>query len=477
MENSMPLKSKEISLSSLKEKVSTMNQEKRYLTLEKAYDEMAKVMESDQTLKEKEDKLAKIDAEERRTREFYRENYKFYYSIIRQKLLSEGICVYKETENGSVEIPIEEVTDYITAGYVGFDCLEEAINDPAITDIYCIAYNDIFVEKNGKNERYHKTFRSEKFYNNFIDRLLRVAGKQLDSGENKIVDFEIYGNRGNVIHEMISTKGRCLTMRKHSENPITLDRMIGGVLDEHLSELLGLCIQGETNLIYAGITGSGKTTTIRALLDHYIPQLGKRVLVLEDTQELFLKNPHTVDLTTFTGSDEKNSITLRDLNISALRMKPKYIIVGEVRGPEAESAVEGMETGHSTIFTMHGGNVWNVVNRLVTKYLMQMPTLGMEVVERIIGAAVNFVAIQDDVPGIGRKITSIHEISYDYDARKILATLIVKYDIRERKWLYFNKIGENSINTMTRRGVPVDKIDKMNEYIESQIAINPQASH
>ena len=473
--DNMQLKSKDLSFSVLRENASAIVKEKKYMTLEKAYDTMAKVLESDQTLKEKEDKLAKISLEERKSREFYRENFRFYYRLIRQKLLSEGIFVYKETETGSEEVPTDEVANYITSGYVGFDCLEDAINDPSITDIYCISYDTIFVEKNGKNEKYPKTFRSERFYNNFIDRLLRVAGKALDSGENKIVDFEIYGNRGNVIHDMISTKGKCLTLRKHMEEPIKLEQMIGGVLDEHLSELLGLCIQGETNLIYGGITGSGKTTTIRALLDYYIPQLGKRALVLEDTQELFLKNPHTVDLTTFVGTDAKNSITLRDLNISALRMKPKYIIVGEVRGPEAESAVEGMETGHSTIFTMHCGNVWNIINRLVTKYLMQMPTLGMEVVERIIGAAVNFVAIQDDIPEIGRKITSIHEISYDFDTNKIVATPIVKFDIRKKEWVYFNEIGDNSISTMTRRGIPIERIDRMNQYIRDKIKENEVA--
>lgn len=464
------LKSKDVSLGDLQSKVTTMKAEKRNMELNEVYRYMAKLIESSDTIKSQENAMSKVSNEERRTKAFYRKNFEFYYKVIRNELLKEGIETYRDTENGSEIIPVDEVAKYITSGYVGFDCLEEAINDPAVTDIYCIAYDTIFVERGGKNVVYEHQFRSKGAYNNFIDRILRVAGKQLDTSENKIVDFEIYGNRGNVIIDLIATKGRCLTLRKHQEDPITLkDILAGGVLDEHIADMLGLFIQGETNIIYAGITGSGKTTTIRALLDNYIPILHKRALVLEDTQELFLKNPHTVNLTTFTGTDERTNVTLRDLNISALRMKPKYIIVGEVRGPEAESAVEGMETGHSTIFTMHGGNVWNVINRLVTKYLMQMPTLGMEVVERIIGAAINFVAIQDDIPGIGRRVTSIHEISYDFDNNRVKAEPIVKYDIRNRKWVWYKTVGDDAINTMSRRGVPMDKIDDMNNYIREKI--------
>jgi pilus assembly protein CpaF len=158
-------------------------------------------------------------------------------------------------------------------------------------------------------------------------------------------------------------------------------------------------------------------------------------------------------------------------------MKPKYIIVGEVRGPEAEAAVEGMETGHSTIFTMHGGNVWNIVNRLVTKYLMQMPSLSMEVVERIIGAAVNFICIQDDIPNIGRRLTSIHEVSYDFENHAIKCTSIVKYDFNKNDWVWHNNISEDVANVMTRRGVSIAKIQALQKFIEEKIAEKESANN
>ena len=459
-----------LNLTELQNKMNASRAVKQTLTFDEAYKKISKAIEEDSVVKLKES-TSKNSDKKVKDKEFYRENFSFYFNLVKNQLLKNGIRVAIPTEDGrAVEMPIDELAQDITSGFVGYDCLEDAFNDPGVSDIYCIAWNDIWVEKNGHNEVYPKHFRSPVAYNNFIDRLLRESGKQLDTGENKIVDFEVYGNRGNVIIDSIATKGRCLTMRKHNEVPIQLSQMIEGkLMTQEIADMLGMFIEGETNIIYAGITGSGKTTTLRALLDNYVPHLNKRILVLEDTQELFLKNPHTVDLTTVVTDDPKTSISLRDLNISALRMKPKYIVVGEVRGAEAESAVEGMETGHSTIFSMHGGNVWNVINRLVTKYLMQMPSLSMEVVERIIGSAVNFVCIQDDVPHIGRRLTSIHQISYDFNNKVVVAKPIIRYNFETNDWDWLNTVDDDIMNIMTRRGVPVERAKSLNDMISSRI--------
>lgn len=444
---------------------------KKNLTFEEAYTFVSDEIENDKVAKLREtqkttnfDKVVKDKA-------YYKENFNFYYTLIKNTLLSNGVRVYRTTAEGKVTLmDFDESARDLAASFVGWDCLEDAMNDNSITDIYVISWNKIFVEKNGHNEVYHKIFRSESAYRNFIERILREANKQLDNGENKIVDFELYGNRGNVVNDIIATKGICLTMRKHAEDPIKLQDMLEhNLMTKEIADILGTVIEGETNIIYAGITGSGKTTAIRALLNYYITKLNKRALVLEDTQELFLSNPHTVDLTTFPTDDPRTSITLRDLNISALRMKPKYIVVGEVRGAEAEAAVEGMETGHSTIFTMHGGNVWNVINRLVTKYLMQMPSLGIEVVERIIGEAINFVCIQDDIPGIGRRLTSMHEIGYDFEHHCVTATPIIIYNFEKSDWDWKNTLSNDVLNTITRRGVPYSRAKAINETIKKNM--------
>jgi len=405
-------------------------------------------------------------------RQAYRDKFAFYSSKIRNYLTIEGIEVVRINQDTSQTeiVPLDEAVTDLAAEFVGFSILEQAMNDPEITDIFCNAYDQIFVEKAGRNMRWPKSFSSPNDYNIFIDRLLRINKKSISTGENKIVDFEVFGTRGNAVSEAVNDAGRALTMRKHNEVPIQLDFMVNkGLMTWDIANMLGMFIEGETNLIVAGITGSGKTTTMRGLLDKYIPPLGKRALVLEDTPELFLANPHTLALHTVTTNNEKTEVTLAGLIVTALRLKPKYIVVGEVRGPEAEAAVEGMATGHSTIFSMHAGTVIDAVNRLVTKYLMKMPSLGVDVVERIIGSAVNFVLIQDDILGIGRRVTSVTEIGYDDATRRVKTIPLVTFDFEKKGWIWRNNISSSVQNTMMRRGISNERLKELTSNIDRWI--------
>lgn len=409
------------------------------------------------------------------SRESYREKMAYYQSNIRSYLVSQGIETVIEEDGVRRIISPEEVSERLAAMFVGFSVLEGAMNDPEITDIYCMSHNKIFVEKDGTNVRWPINFQNEKEYRDFVDKLLRVNGKQLDQGTSAISDFEVYGNRGNAIHSCLNEDGYALTLRKHNEIPISLEMMIdhsksGSLITWDIADMIGLLIKGETNIIIAGSTGSGKTTTMRALLDYYVPAYNKRTLVIEDTPELFLKNPHTLALHTKKTDDKSTSVTLYDLIITALRLKPKYIVVGEVRGAEAEAAVEAMATGHSTIFSMHAGKPIDTVNRLVTKYLMQMPSLGTDVVERIIGAAVNFIIVQDDIRGIGRRITSISEIGYDYEKKRVTITPVVSFNFKTKDWSWHNTLSEEVKDTMLRRGVSTEELDALEDKMKRYIA-------
>lgn len=361
-----------------------------------------------------------------------------------------------------------EVADFITSAveeFVGYSILYKAFNDPAVSDIFCLQWNKIYIEKNGNNELYPHHFRNQKHYQDFIERVLRDGGngigKVVDNGENKIVDAEFFGDRIQATSKSVSPKDYSITFRKHNESHILLERIIDqGVLSPDLAEFLGTAILGELNLIYAGITGSGKTTTIRALIDHYVTLSNKRMLVVEDTQELSPTNDHTLELVSSKNQDPKLAVTLQDLILTALRLKPKYIVVGEVRGIEAQSAVEAMETGHSTIFTMHGGEPINIVNRLVTKYLTAMPSLGIDVVERIIGSAVDYIAIQDDIPGIGRRVSVVAEVSYDFESGRVDLKPIYEFDFETYSYKMVNKISPAKAKRMLRRGVKKEEINK-----------------
>jgi len=359
---------------------------------------------------------------------------------------------------------IHKFVDEMVAEFAGYSILEEAFQDPGVSDIYIIDWDTIFVEKNGVNERYPYTFRSPKHCENVIKRFISEDEKEINLGDSKIVDFVLYQDRGAATSPAVSPRGYSLTIRKHSEDHITKEQLVEqNVLDEKIADLLGMLILGETNIVCAGLTGSGKTTTLRALIDYYVTKANKRMLVCEDTQELFPKNKHTLELVSVKSDDPRLAVPLRNLIFTALRLKPKYIIVGEVRGLEAEAAVEAMETGHSTMFTIHGGNPWNVINRIVTKYLMAMPTLGIDVVERIIGSGIDYIFIQDHIPGIGRKITSLTEVGYDFDARRVTTKTIFRYDFEKKDWVWEGKLAEDKIDKMLRRGIPLEKLEPWRE--------------
>lgn len=389
-----------------------------------------------------------------------------YQRLVRTAVYSENFKVVGFDDlDAFINAMVEEL--------VGYSILSDAFDDPDVDDIFCISWDCIYVERNGRNEKYPKTFRSPKHYHDFIERVLALTGSAVNNGDSKIVDAEFYEDRIAVTSDSVTPRGLSMTIRKHREEHIKLAQIVNsGTMNQKMADLIGTMIKGESNLIYAGITGSGKTTSLRALIDHYVTEANKRMLVAEDTQELFPENEHTLQLVTSPTNDPKSNVSLRDLVMTALRLKPKYIIIGEVRGPEAEAAVEAMETGHSTIFTMHGGTPWNIIDRLVNKYLLVMPSLSIEVIERIIGASVDYVIVQDDIPGIGRRVSSISELSYDFTNRQVRVVPIMSFDFETEDFVFINKLSPEKGTKMMRRGIPVDVIRELvredeDEYIPS----------
>lgn len=383
---------------------------------------------------------------------YLRERKAKFRHYIDRALVSEGFSVQG--------IDLKTFLNEMVAEFAGYSVLEAAFADPDVSDIFVVSWDLIFVERNGKNAKYHRTFRSAKHFEDVLKRFLREAGKEINSGDSKIVDFELYQDRGNAIHPVVSPTGYTLTMRKHKEDHIKRDDIIRqNVANEKLLDFIGMLVRGESNIICGGITGSGKTTTIRAILDYYVSKANKRMLVCEDTQELFPKNEHTVQMVSVRADNPEEEVSLRKLILTALRLKPKYIVVGEVRGVEAEAAVEGMETGHSTIFTMHAHDPWSAIDRLVTKYIMAMPALGYEVVERIIGGSVDYIFIQDDVPGVGRKITKLSEVTYNFKEHRIEVKTICAFNIKTGDWEWKGKISHRKADKMLRRGIPISEIE------------------
>lgn len=444
-----------------------------------SYDEFIEVMRLDlkNHRKEEYDKKLDMDIDESsrdkvviKNKKYLEDKKRIRGAEIREILFKKGYKVrgYEKDTNLLVKKLVDE--------YVGYSALTNAFEDPEVSDIFCLKYDLIFVEKAGQNELYPYKFKSEKHYNDFLERLIKESGKELNKGDSKILDFELFEDRYCAIDDLVSPNGKSVTIRKHSSNHITLEQIIKwGCMSQEVADFLGMLIAGESNLIYAGLTGSGKTTSIRALLDFYVAKLNKRMLVCEDTRELFPSNEHTLELVTVKNEDKDIAVDLRQLIMTALRLKPKYICVGEVRGVEAESAVEAMATGHSTIFTMHAGKPMDAIDRLVDKFLMAIPNISSEVAERKVANSVDYVAIQDDIYGIGRKVTSITEVSYDFDSKRVVLKPIMKYNFITNDFDFVNKISEAKAETMMRRGVKIEQLYKYTEW-ESDMYKNHKVS-
>lgn len=425
-------------------------------------------------------RVEQIASSRKKTEDDYDQIYSEYFYAIRSLVQSRKFGVYESSNDGTVSklIPLDTLAKLLTSSFVGFDCLEDARNDPDVTDVYCMSYDYIIVERGGHNVKYEHQFRSESDYRNFVSRLLNEDNKQLDQGEHKIVDAEVYGIRINAIHPIISSKGITLTLRKHSEDPITLENMVDhGMLTQMMADFCKMTIRGALNGCVAGVTGSGKTTFLKAVFEaslgngdpnYYEDKNMNRVITVEDTPELFLRVPHTVALHTMQTGEEKTTIDLRGLNIASLRMKPHYIIVGEIRGVEAASYVEAAATGHSSWTSIHAGTVWSGIDRFVDKYGMVMPNLSNEAVERIIGSSVNLFFMVDNIPGVGRRITAIHELVFDHDTNRVQVNDIVRFEY-EKGFVWHNTLSNESIDMMLRRGVSHVEINNMMAKIKEQI--------
>ena len=301
--------------------------------------------------------------------------------------------------------------------------------------------------------------------------ILRKTGKKTNAGENKITDAEFFGNRLNVLNKTICPKGTALSLRKHYEDPITLAKLIKqGVLNEELAELISVIIASERSFVMGGITGSGKSTTLRALLNANLEYQNKRVVVVEDTQELFLKVKNSVEAVTFAGN-EKTSITQTDLIIASLRMRPRIIVIGEIRGPEIYSAVQAAATGHMLITSCHGETSTDIINRLVIGYQQVMPNMTDAMVEKVVASSISFVMIQDDNPLYGRKLSILDQLVIDQTTGRCALRPIARFNFENKDWDFFNTITKDTQYNMLRRGIPKDRLDALTRMMQEKIEI------
>src|SRR5512141_2759471 len=302
--------------------------------------------------------------------------------------------------------------EQIAAEILGLGPLQPLLEDDTITEIMVHGPKNVYVERKGKLHRVPVTFESNDHVMRVIDRIVAPLGRRIDES-SPYVDARLQdGSRVNAVIPPISLVGPTLTIRKFSKNPITVDQLIQfGSISAESIQFLKACVEARLNILISGGTGSGKTTLLN-VMSGFIPG-DERIITIENAAELQLRQEHVVTLESRPPNNEgRGEITIRDLVINSLRMRPERIIVGECRGGETLDMLQAMNTGHDgSMTTAHANTPRDAISRIETMCLMAGLELPVRAIREQIAGAVDVICQQERMRDGSRKVTTIAEIS------------------------------------------------------------------
>ncbi len=313
---------------------------------------------------------------------------------------------------------------------LGLGPLEELIADETVSEIMVNSYDMIYAERSGKLGLTDLQFSSEKAVLGAIERIIAPIGRRVDES-SPIVDARLKdGSRVNAVIRPLTLKGPCITIRKFSKDPLTIQDLVKfGSMSPGMAEFLELAVKNRMNVVISGGTGSGKTTLLN-VVSSFIPD-GERVITVEDAAELQLQREHLIGFETRPPNLEgKGAVTIRDLVKNALRMRPDRIVVGECRGAESLDMLQAMNTGHDgSMTTGHSNSPRDMVARLETMVLMAGMDLPVRAIREQIASAVNIVIQQTRFSCGSRKVTAITEVcGMDYDEGIVVLQDVFKFN-------------------------------------------------
>jgi len=334
---------------------------------------------------------------------------------LRQRLEEYGVDVGMET--------FYRLFYYLHRAFLGYGKLDPLMHDPGVEDISCDGSNlPVFVyHEEYTDVETNVVFESEAL-NNFVIQLAQRSGRHVSVSDPVVSTTLPDGSRIELaLGEEVTPRGSAFTIRKYAEEPFTpVDLMNYGTYDDRMLAFLWLCIENNKSLIFAGGTAAGKTTSMNAV-SMFIPPRSK-VVTIEDTRELSLYHENWLSSVTREHMDE-GDITMYDLLRSSLRHRPEYIVVGEVRGEEAITLFQAMNTGHTTFSTLHADSVQTVINRLendpinVPRPMVQsLDVLSVQVLTRSDGERVRRAKAVSEIEGIDQRTGELdYSNTYSWD--------------------------------------------------------------
>jgi len=305
----------------------------------------------------------------------------------------------------------QRLFEQIVAEILGYGPIEPLLADETITEIMVNGAKNVYLERKGKIERVNASFESDEHLMRIIDRIVAPLGRRIDES-SPYVDARLPdGSRVNAIIPPLSLIGPVLTIRKFARTPFTVENLIDfGTITPEAIEFLKACVIARLNVVVSGGTGSGKTTFLN-VLSGFIPN-DERIITVENAAELQLRQEHVVTLESRPPNIEgKGEVSIRDLVINCLRMRPDRIIVGECRGGEALDMLQAMNTGHDgSLTTIHSNSPRDTLARLETMTLMAGMDLPLRAIREQVASAINLIIHQERMKDGSRKVVNITEV-------------------------------------------------------------------
>ena len=318
---------------------------------------------------------------------------------------------------GEQEVPLsaaerDRLAHEVMHEVFGLGPLEPLLEDGTISDILVNTFDSVYVERRGMLEKTGVTFKDNAHLLQIIDKIVSGVGRRIDES-SPMVDARLAdGSRVNVIVPPLAVAGPILSIRRLGPSPLeAADLIRTSMVTPPMLEVLGAAVKARLNIVVSGGTGAGKTTLLN-ILSGFISH-DERIVTIEDSAELQLKQDHVVRLETRPPNVEgKCAVKQRELVINALRMRPDRIILGEVRGEETLDMLQAMNTGHDgSITTIHANTPRDAIARMETMAMMGEVRLADKAIRAQIASAVHLIVQVSRMSDGTRRVTHITELT------------------------------------------------------------------
>jgi pilus assembly protein CpaF len=324
-------------------------------------------------------------------------------TLYEQILVEESIVLSRQEKH--------RLFEQIVAEIIGFGPIQPLLEDESITEVMVNGAKNIYVERKGKLTRVPMAFESDEHVMRIIDRIVAPLGRRIDES-SPYVDARLPdGSRVNAVIPPISLVGPTLTIRIFSKIPLTIEDLISfGSITPEAMQFLKACVEARLNVVVSGGTGSGKTTMLN-LLSGFIP-VDERIVTIENAAELQLRQEHVVTLESRPPNIEgSGEVTIQNLVVNSLRMRPDRIVVGEIRDGAALDMLQAMNTGHDgSMTTAHSNGPRDTIARIETMCLMAGFDLPVRAIREQIASAVDLIVHADRLRDGTRKTVFITEV-------------------------------------------------------------------